>query len=274
MNRNVRRIALSLVAIVLGAGYLLKVIPPETDVGIDENYSVSIDGSLITNPLDINEKLTQISSVHLSTSTSPSTSSLAEITSRNERSTTEIHDGQLAAQKPTDLIDSQPDARSTEGGVFLPELLARTVPNVDELPISIPPLADFLASPVYPDKTPKPHAETPERGDGTVEIPDDEGSEPGQSPTPERVPDKPVNTDENRPDILPPPFLPETPLQPPLLEEFPPTPLPPYLEVDGPTTHDVPDFGDTLLLLTISLGSMALMRSVVCSKKRSVHRLV
>src|SRR5687767_9994548 len=55
MKRNGRRIALSLVAIVLGAGYLMKVIPPETDVGADDGYSISIDGSLVTNPLDINE---------------------------------------------------------------------------------------------------------------------------------------------------------------------------------------------------------------------------
>jgi len=57
MNPNRRRIILSLVAILLGAGYLLKVIPPETDVGVDENLSVSIDGSLVSNPLDINESI-------------------------------------------------------------------------------------------------------------------------------------------------------------------------------------------------------------------------
>jgi hypothetical protein len=55
MNRNGRTIALGLVAIVLGAGFLLKVIPPETDVGIDEANSFDIDGALVTNPLDLSE---------------------------------------------------------------------------------------------------------------------------------------------------------------------------------------------------------------------------
>ena len=55
MNRKGRKIALGLIAIVLGAGVLLKVIPPETDVGIDDIGMFAIDGSLVTNPLDLSE---------------------------------------------------------------------------------------------------------------------------------------------------------------------------------------------------------------------------
>ena len=55
MHRNGKRIALSLVAIVLGAGFLLKVIPPETIIGDNDHHSASIDGLLITNPVDVND---------------------------------------------------------------------------------------------------------------------------------------------------------------------------------------------------------------------------
>ena len=55
MNRNGRRIALSMIAIVLGAGYLMKIIPPETDIGTNDSHSISIDGALVSNPLDLGE---------------------------------------------------------------------------------------------------------------------------------------------------------------------------------------------------------------------------
>jgi hypothetical protein len=55
MHRNGKRIALSLVAIVLGAGFLLKVIPPETVIGDNDHHTASIDGLLITNPVDVND---------------------------------------------------------------------------------------------------------------------------------------------------------------------------------------------------------------------------
>jgi hypothetical protein len=55
MHRNGKRIALSLVAIVLGAGFLLKVIPPETIIGDNDHHTASIDGLLITNPVDVND---------------------------------------------------------------------------------------------------------------------------------------------------------------------------------------------------------------------------
>jgi hypothetical protein len=59
MNRNGKRIALSLVAIVLGAGFLLKVIPPETVIGDNDHHSASIDGLLITNPITVNDPVTE-----------------------------------------------------------------------------------------------------------------------------------------------------------------------------------------------------------------------
>lgn len=55
MHRNGKRIALSLVAIVLGAGFLLKVIPPETVIGENDHHTASIDGLLITNPVDVSD---------------------------------------------------------------------------------------------------------------------------------------------------------------------------------------------------------------------------
>ena len=56
MNRNGRKIALGLIVIVLGAGVLLKVIPPETDIEKDHLASFQIDGSLVSNPLDLSER--------------------------------------------------------------------------------------------------------------------------------------------------------------------------------------------------------------------------
>ena len=56
MNRNGRKIALGLTVIVLGAGVLLKVIPPETDIDINDRHSINIDGSLVTNPMDMSER--------------------------------------------------------------------------------------------------------------------------------------------------------------------------------------------------------------------------
>ena len=52
---------LGLVAIILGAAFLTKIIPPETDVGVNNSHMINIDGSLVSNPLDINE-LNQIKS--------------------------------------------------------------------------------------------------------------------------------------------------------------------------------------------------------------------
>ena len=265
MNRNVRRIALSLVAIVLGAGYLLKVIPPETDVGIDENYSVSIDGSLITNPLDINEKIMPISQIPLYGSSNTS-SPLAENSGHNEGPTTEIQSEQIAIRKPSYFVRSEPDATSNENEVFPPSSLPKALPKVDELPTSIPATEDFLESPVYPGG-PKPSISTPRSGSGPIEIPDDERIGPGPSPRPEVALENPVHTDEDQSELLIPPFSPETPLQPPPLEEFPAAALPPYFEADGPTKHAVPDLGGTLLLLTLSLGSAALIREIISSKK-------
>jgi hypothetical protein len=55
MHRTGRKITLGLIVIVLGAGVLLKVIPPETDVALNNQHLVSIDGTLVTNPLDLSE---------------------------------------------------------------------------------------------------------------------------------------------------------------------------------------------------------------------------
>jgi hypothetical protein len=55
MHRTGRKITLGLIVIVLGAGVLLKVIPPETDVALNDQHLVSIDGTLVTNPLDLSE---------------------------------------------------------------------------------------------------------------------------------------------------------------------------------------------------------------------------
>src|ERR1043165_341673 len=55
MNRNGRKVALGLTVIVLGAGVLLKVIPPETGVDVNNRHLINIDGSLVSNPLDLSE---------------------------------------------------------------------------------------------------------------------------------------------------------------------------------------------------------------------------
>jgi hypothetical protein len=66
MHRTGRKITLGLIVIVLGAGVLLKVIPPETDVALNDQHLVSIDGTLVTNPLDLSEVASKSGSFPLS----------------------------------------------------------------------------------------------------------------------------------------------------------------------------------------------------------------
>ena len=51
MNRKGKKVALSLIAIVLGAGFLLRVIPPETILGETGKNTVTIDGLPVPNSL-------------------------------------------------------------------------------------------------------------------------------------------------------------------------------------------------------------------------------
>ena len=107
MNRNGRRIALSMVAIVLGAGYLMKVIPPETDIGVNDSHSISIDGALVTNPLDIGEAPYRFPPTVPVVSPNPSADEhAADSASQNQNYETPIISGKLDPVLPFPFVST------------------------------------------------------------------------------------------------------------------------------------------------------------------------
>ena len=139
MNQNGRRIALSLVAIVLGAGFLMRVIPRETDVGTDEAHSLQIDGSLVTNPLDINEL--------------PHNISLAGLPPYSVLSTPGAQDSASNKEPLFDAPSAPPHALSPDGSAT----------NDNHLPDETAPHGESLPS--SPGSTPAPHLPVPVNND-------------------------------------------------------------------------------------------------------------
>ena len=264
MNRNGRRIALGLVAIVLGAGFLMKVIPPETDVGVNDPHLINIDGSLVTNPLDINEL------AHVALNPAFAFSSPNEQPARQNNNSGQTDNSLAGGQGPlTRALAPTPGGHfSTPGEGSGPK--DEHQPSPTDLPGSDLPLAptkpgDALFTPIVDNDSRSDSPTTPGTGTPTPE-----------SPTPPTIPD-PTNPDPTNPaptnpgPIDPPPIIdvPSLPSLPPGstpvpgLDENPLHDSPNNEPIPGDTskghdypTQSVPDQGTTVIMIG---GAVALL---------------
>ena len=266
MNRNGRRIALSMVAIVLGAGYLMKVIPPETDIGVNDSHSISIDGALVTNPLDIGEAPYRFPPTVPSLFPNPVAEEYAAgAESPNPKEETPGHSGMLDPVPPFPFVstagsDSQ---ASMPSGTGQP---AAEFPSEFNTPPSFPPVGEVAVNnPAQgnggssnPPGTNPPG--TPPSGQNPGDNPDDEPivippsipeiEEPGSPPNID-LPSDPQNPGSNGPDID----------NPRLPDVIPDTWNPPGFPTDPKApNHQVPDSGTVATLLGFSLAVLGALR--------------
>lgn len=269
MNRNGRRIALSMVAIVLGAGYLMKVIPPETDIGVNDSHSISIDGALVTNPLDITEIPQGFASSLLSIS--PDSRSEAQETDATSRNTgTPSVSKDLDPAPPFPLVSngnpnfqaSVPNEASEPATDFPSELnVPPSFPPVGEVAVnSSAPGGGGSANP--PGGTPpgSPPVQNPGNNpdDGSVVTPPPMGNEGPDSPPNIDLPSDPQSPgpkvpdidDTKLPDTIPDSWNPEIPIRPDL------------------PNHQVPDSGMVATMLGFSLALLAIVSRRLDRKTR------
>lgn len=275
MNRNGRRIALGLVAIVLGAGFLLKVIPPETDVGINDRHLINIDGSLVSNPLDINELpqlalsplLTLYPAVTQPVHQSESLRGPADLSPLVEAdpffqalpSTPGVHSGKPPASGTGPKDSHQPGKPEPVGsdhplmpGKPSDELIAPVLDNRRSNPPSssgTPPSSPGSSTPpgtpnpTIPDPTPPlPSIPGPTSPDPKNPDPTEPGPIIELPKTPPSAPDVPGP--DQTPDPLPgvPPIPNETPKNP-----------------DYPTTQSVPDPGATIAMIGAAVAGLLVL---------------
>jgi hypothetical protein len=262
----------------------MNVIPPETDVGIDENYSVSIDGSLISNPLDIDENgklFSPVAALELTAqrATAVGNSATAEVQAvpvrdRSNRQSVipDVPHRHRASVISPRTGDISPSAGSSDSNP-LPQWSSPVISRPTDAP---------LGSILFPEPT----NETPpqlggagspntgsdpasEQDSSAVQPPDRSGSDPtdpGKEPDPstELEPgiDLPLTQDPTTP--LSPIAVPEStdlaPSQP--LDLPSPSPV-----ADDPTYHAVPESGPTVFFCA---ASFILLAAINMRRKPSV----
>lgn len=271
---------MGLVAIVLGAGFLLKVIPPETDVGINDRHLINIDGSLVTNPLDINEILPL--------TLNPTLNSAFPLYRTNDQSIPQNNDGRtnlsplnennpfLQALPPTPGIQSsEPPVSSTEPKDNRQP--GKTDPIGSDHPLMPAKPSDELITPVVDN-----------RGSNTSVGPGTGSSSPGSPNTPstpdptipdpsdsDPTPPGPTTPDPKNPDPTEPGPIIEVPKTPPSApditipgndETSEPLQVIPPISSDIPSSPDyptqsVPDQGATIAMMGAAVaGLLALNR--------------
>jgi hypothetical protein len=283
MNRNGKKVALSLVAIVLGAGFLMRVIPPETIIGETGSNTVTIDGLPVPNSLLPDTDVSVASKKTLSLE-SLSHDKVAERTDHDVDLWKAVTDVEHGASLPTSFLN--PGSQSTpphstgskppEKGT--PNAPASEIGNGSTSGGSVPPLAnrpfdstgggngDYTSGPGAGGGSSGGSGGGAGPGNGSNNGPSGDGGNGGSSdkptdgnPNSPGSPGSPGDETPNGPDVKTPP---------PLFPEGPTADLPPIDPVGGPNTppstppsdspHSVPDSGATLGLL---LGALAALVS-------------
>lgn len=251
MRGNSRIIALSLVAIVLGAGYLMRVIPPIAEIDIADSDAVTIDGKVVTNPLDLEEF------VPMSASQNPGApfANNSPSGTQTNPSPTDAAGASLPGDPLTDVFLLASPAGSTFEGSFEDATSDAIEPKTDSS-LTPPPL--FENNPLSPPLANPTRSTGP--GSSNPDSPGSEGNTPPQIDTPDddqAPPDITLPTDPRDPA----PNLPEldddnTPGPPWNITD----PIKPPTDRDDPPTHRVPDSGSTLALAALSLAALAALR--------------
>jgi hypothetical protein len=279
MHRTGRKITLGLIVIVLGAGVLLKVIPPETDVAINDQHLVSIDGTLVTNPLDLSEVARKSDNFPLSPlSVVPGTR--ADQVGRDSDWTPESSSNtQIAFFPPL----SSPTSNGKTGGNPPSRLAPPGTTAPDELAPSgngsgseeLPPAIASGGSEERPGAGGDGSGGTGSTGNGG-----NSGSGGGSGPGADVPPSVPTEDDTGKPDA---PNFPVEPLPtvPPVDLDLDdgsipsgnlPPPLPdsvvdqPNEAAPTPPTHSVPDNGSTLGFMTLAAIIFVMRRSIGLSQ--------